>query len=94
MLVILYFYQRREGGRGRGNFVSITFINILNTEREKREREREREKEEEKKHVSTHSVSSQTYITTYYTICLYLQHAHFIPIVGVGKERRALIGPW
>ena len=22
------------------------------------------------------------------------QHAHFIPIVGVGKERRILIGPW
>ena len=22
------------------------------------------------------------------------QHAHFIPIVGAGKERRTLIGPW
>ena len=22
------------------------------------------------------------------------QHAHFIPIVGVGKERRTFIGPW
>ena len=22
------------------------------------------------------------------------QHAHFIPIVGVGKWRRTLIGPW
>ena len=25
---------------------------------------------------------------------IYCQHAHFIPIVGVGKERRTLIGPW
>ena len=25
---------------------------------------------------------------------LYFQHAHFIPMVGVGKERRTLIGPW
>ena len=24
----------------------------------------------------------------------YFQHAHFVPIVGVGKERRTLIGPW
>ena len=24
----------------------------------------------------------------------YFRHAHFIPIVGVGKERRMLIGPW
>ena len=24
----------------------------------------------------------------------FFQHAHFIPIVGVGKERRILIGPW
>ena len=23
----------------------------------------------------------------------YFQHAHFVPIVGVGKERRILIGP-
>ena len=22
------------------------------------------------------------------------QHVHFIPIVGVGKEKRTLIGPW
>ena len=28
------------------------------------------------------------------TIHTYFQHAHFIPIVGVGKERRTLIGPW
>ena len=27
-------------------------------------------------------------------LLLYFQHAHFIPIVGVGKERRTLIGPW
>ena len=26
-------------------------------------------------------------------IFMYFQHAHFIPIVGVGKERRTLIGP-
>ena len=24
----------------------------------------------------------------------YFQNAHFIPMVGVGKERRILIGPW
>ena len=24
----------------------------------------------------------------------FYQHAHFIPIVGMGKERRVLIGPW
>ena len=24
----------------------------------------------------------------------FFQHVHFIPIVGVGKERRTLIGPW
>ena len=24
----------------------------------------------------------------------YFQHAYFIPIVGVGKERRILTGPW
>ena len=24
----------------------------------------------------------------------YFYHAHFIPIVGVGKERRILIGQW
>ena len=24
----------------------------------------------------------------------YFQHVHFIPVVGVGKERRTLIGPW
>ena len=24
----------------------------------------------------------------------FFQHAHFIPIVGVGKKRRILIGPW
>ena len=27
------------------------------------------------------------------TIHKYFQHAHFIPIVGVGKERRILFGP-
>ena len=27
-------------------------------------------------------------------IVAYLQHSHFIPIVGVGKERRALFVPW
>ena len=26
--------------------------------------------------------------------CLYFQHTHFIPLVGVGEERRTLIGPW
>ena len=40
------------------------------------------------------------YITVYRPTSLgvvlvrYFQHAHFIPIVGVGKERRILIGPW
>ena len=29
-----------------------------------------------------------------YTKCLYFQHAHFILIVGVGNERRILIGLW
>ena len=24
----------------------------------------------------------------------FYQHAHFIPTVGVGKERRTLLGPW
>ena len=24
----------------------------------------------------------------------YFQHGHFIPIVGMGKERRILIGQW
>ena len=33
-------------------------------------------------------------MTILFTLCLYFQHAHFIPIVGVGKERRILIGPW
>ena len=27
-------------------------------------------------------------------IAAFYQHAHFISIVGVGKERRTLIGPW
>ena len=27
-------------------------------------------------------------------ICRYFQHAHLIPTVGVGKERRILVGPW
>ena len=29
-----------------------------------------------------------------YAICRYFQHAHYIPKVGVGKERSALIGAW
>ena len=29
-----------------------------------------------------------------YAICRYFQHAHYIPIVGVGKERRALTSAW
>ena len=29
-----------------------------------------------------------------YAICRYFKHAHYIPLVGVGKERRALIGAW
>ena len=32
-------------------------------------------------------------ICSYAQVCFY-QHAHFIPIVGVGKDRRTLIGSW
>ena len=37
-------------------------------------------------------MTTHTYFELQY--CLYFQHAHFNPIVGVGKERRILIGPW
>ena len=33
-------------------------------------------------------------VCTVYIILLILEHAHFIPIVGVGKERYKLLGPW
>ena len=33
-------------------------------------------------------------VCTVYIILLILEHAHFILIVGVGKERYKLLGPW
>ena len=38
--------------------------------------------------ITATSTSKSEYVYAFY------QHAHFIPIVGVGKERRTLIGPW
>ena len=46
-------------------------------------------------YLKTLSSSSSVVLTT---VCdqyaFFFQHAHFIPLVGVGKERRILIGPW
>ena len=33
-------------------------------------------------------------VDPYSALHSFCQHAHFIPIVGVGKERRTLIGSW
>ena len=39
-------------------------------------------------HISNPAEKSLVQSSTFY------QHVPFIPIVGVGKERRTLIGPW
>ena len=46
-------------------------------------------------HTIIHNIGNkEDYEKVLPDIRLHYQHAHFIPIVVVGKERRTLIGPW
>ena len=40
------------------------------------------------------SAPSPTLVEQHSLLFRFYQHAHFIPIVGVGKDKRTLVGPW
>ena len=46
------------------------------------------------KHANIGVTQYSKYLHDQYSTRQYFQHAHFIPIAGVGKERCILIGPW